>query len=74
MSFSDSIIEEYLSDFRNGLDWLNKARENGQEEKEQFQERRTPLTIIVDKVVLRKRRVPEIGFKLDQSPFSQFQT
>ena len=53
---------------------MEKVPENKQEEKKQFQERRKIYKALVAKVVLRKSRAPEIEFKLDLSPFLQFQS
>lgn len=64
----DHVVEEYLSDIRIGLEWLDKKPETEEEKDEQFKERRKIIEALVEKVVLRKSQLPEILFRLDLSP------
>jgi len=67
----EDLVEDYLEDIRAGLEWLDREPESDEEKEEQFKERRKIVEALVEKVILRKSRDPEIVFRLDLSPLLQ---
>jgi len=68
----ESFVEEYLSDVRAGLEWHDCEASNEEEVDLQFDERRRIIKTLIEKVVLRRTRNPEIVFRLDLSPLMKF--
>ncbi len=61
----EGLVEGYLANVRAGVEWLSKSTETEAEEQRRFEERRKIVTMLVDRVVLRKDRSPLIEFKLN---------
>ena len=61
------MVESYLFDVKNGLEWLDRVPTNSEEEEAQFNERRKIVKALVDKVKLSCNADPKITLKLDLS-------
>jgi DNA invertase Pin-like site-specific DNA recombinase len=64
----EDLVERHLADIRAGTDWLSQEPTSEGEVREQFEDRVQIVHALVDRVVLRRSREPEIILRLDLAP------
>ena len=67
-------MEQYLADIEVGLRWLDEKPETEDDKEEQFQERRKIVLALVERVILRRSRPPEIILKFNLSSIIQIKS
>ncbi len=70
----EDLVERHLADMCAGMDWENMEPGTEDEARQQFEDRAQIVRTLVDRVILRKSKEPEIILRLDLAPLLNIQS